>query len=313
MPHFDVMVVGELNLDLILYGLPEELPLERELLADGLKLTLGSSSAIVAHNLAVLGARVGFTSIVGDDPLGQIALERISAAGVDASHVQKVSGRSTALTVILNHSSRRHIFTYPGTMFDLRFEDLDMDFLTSARHFHMSSFFLHRGLRPQMVDLFRRLKASGLSISLDTNDDPEDRWQGVDVVLPFVDVLLPNEREAKKLTGKHDLKDAVDELAKRVPAVAVKLGRRGALARRGSEEFGAAAVPVDAVDPVGAGDSFDAGFLFQFLHGAHLSTCLEYGNLAGALSTSQPGGTEAFRDMENVQRFFREHTRATQF
>ena len=68
LPRFDITVAGELNLDLILYGLPEDLPTERELLADGLSVTLGSSSAIFAHNLAVLGSRVGFISRVGDDP-----------------------------------------------------------------------------------------------------------------------------------------------------------------------------------------------------------------------------------------------------
>jgi len=66
MPKFDVTIAGELNLDLILYGLPAELPPEREMLATGMMLTLGSSSAIVAHNLAALGSRVGFQSIVGD-------------------------------------------------------------------------------------------------------------------------------------------------------------------------------------------------------------------------------------------------------
>ncbi len=70
MPRFDVTIAGELNLDLILYGLPEQLPPERELLADRMMLTLGSSSAILAHNLAALGSRVGFQSRIGDDPLG---------------------------------------------------------------------------------------------------------------------------------------------------------------------------------------------------------------------------------------------------
>jgi sugar/nucleoside kinase (ribokinase family) len=307
MPRFDVTVVGELNLDLILYGVPEELPFERELLANGLKLTLGSSSAIVAHNLAVLGARVGFVSTIGDDPLGQIALERLTAAGVDVSKVKKILGQTTGLTVILTHPSRRHIFTYPGTMFDLRFEDFDLAFLTAARHFHMSSFFLHRGLRPRMLDLFRNLKSTGLSISLDTNDDPEGQWQGVDDVLPFVDVLLPNEAETKQLASKQDLNEALDELARRVPVVAVKLGSRGAIARRGEEKFTAPAVTVNAVDPVGAGDSFDAGFLFQYLRGGDLKACLEYGNLAGALSTTKPGGTEAFREHEHVRKFFHQH------
>jgi sugar/nucleoside kinase (ribokinase family) len=60
---------------------------------------------------------------------------------------------------------------------------------------------------------------------------------------------------------------------------------------------------VTVIDPVGAGDSFDAGFLFQFLRGAELGKCLEYGNLCGAFSTTASGGTEAFRDAERMRQF----------
>src|SRR5437660_11825222 len=102
MPRFDVTIAGELNLDLILYGLPDELPPERELLADRMMLTLGSSSAIVAHNLAALGARAGFISRIGGDPLGQIALDRRAASGGDVSKVHKGPGANkTGLTVPL--------------------------------------------------------------------------------------------------------------------------------------------------------------------------------------------------------------------
>src|SRR5260370_14637551 len=108
MPRFDVTVAGELNLDLILYGLPEQLPPERELLADRMMLTLGSSSAIVSHNLAALGSRVGFQSRIGDDPLGQIALDRLRQSGVDVSLVRSVSGTTTTgLTVILHNEEWR--------------------------------------------------------------------------------------------------------------------------------------------------------------------------------------------------------------
>lgn len=306
MPQFDVVVAGELNLDLILYGLPEQLPTEREFLADGLMLTLGSSSAILAHNLAALGARVGFASLIGDDALGEIALQRLAAAGVDVSRVNKASGRTTGLTVILQHEGRRRILTYPGTMADMSTSDLDTKFLSSAPHFHLSSFFLQPKLRPHVAELFREMKAAGLSTSFDTNDDPEDRWEGVFDVLAHVDVFLPNEREAMRLTGTANLDAAVETLAERVPVLAVKLGAQGALARRGKEEFRCPAAKVSPVDPVGAGDSFDAGFLYQYVKGADLRTCLQYGNLAGALSTTMPGGTEAFRDRSHVEQFFRQ-------
>jgi len=310
MPRFDVTIAGELNLDLILYGLPAELPRERELLADRMMLTLGSSSAIVAHNLASLGSRVGFQSRIGEDDFGQIALTRLSASGVDASLVRRSSTSNTGLTVILQHDPWRNILTYSGTISELKVADLDLDYLSNSRHFHLSSFYLQNSLRPDIPELFRRLKAAGLTISLDTNDDPENRWSGLEDVLGYVDVFLPNEREACKIAHTDNLDQAIAKLSELVPILVVKLGSKGAIARRGAEEVQAAAVCVTMVDPVGAGDSFDAGFLHHYIRGADLATCLAWGNLAGALSTTKPGGTEAFRDSTHRKRFFGEHTSA---
>jgi len=307
MPRFDVTIAGELNLDLILYGLPEQLPPERELLADRMMLTLGSSSAIVAHNLAALGSRVGFQSRIGDDALGQIALDRLQQSGVDVSLVRRVPGSTTTgLTVILHHAAWRNILTYAGTIAETSWQDLDLDYLADSRHFHFSSYYLQRALRPRVGELFQLLKSKGLTISLDTNDDPDDRWEGgLHEVLRFVDVFLLNEREACKAAGTDDLEAAIYKLSKLVPLVVVKLGRKGAMAQRGNERFASPAQEVVAVDTVGAGDSFDAGFLHQYVRGADLPTCLASGNMAGALSTTCPGGTEAFRDVEHREKFLR--------
>jgi len=131
MLRFDVTVPGELNLDLIFYGLPEELPPERELLADRMLLTLGSSSAIFAHNLSALGVRVGFQSKIGEDPLGETALERLRTGGVDVSQVRRSThATKTGLTLILQHGGWRNIITYPGTIFELTLEDLDLSYLS---------------------------------------------------------------------------------------------------------------------------------------------------------------------------------------
>jgi sugar/nucleoside kinase (ribokinase family) len=308
MPRFDVTIAGELNLDLILYGLPEQLPPERELLADRMMLTLGSSSAIVAHNLAALGSRVGFQSRIGDDPLGKIALERLQQGGVDVSQVRRIAGSTTTgLTVILHHAEWRNILTYPGTIAELLWDDLDLSYLTDSRHFHFSSYYLQRGLRPRVIELFQHLKSKGLTVSLDTNDDPDDRWEGnLEEVLRHVDIFLPNEREACKAAGTDDLEAAISRLSGMVPLIVVKLGRKGALALRGSERFTATPKEVVPVDTVGAGDSFDAGFIHQFVRGADLQTCLASGNLTGALSTTRPGGTEAFRDAAHREKFFHE-------
>jgi len=304
----DVCVVGEINPDLILYGLPKELKAEHEILIDGFRLTLGSSSAIFAHNLSALGTHVGMISKIGGDPLGKMALERLAVSGVDVTHVSRTDRKPTGLTVILAHPGKRFILTYPGTMFELNYADLDFDYIFSSRHLHLSSFFLHRALRPKICEVFRQARAKGLTTSLDTNDDPEDRW-GEDLldVLRFVDIFFPNEREAKKIAGTDDLSQAIERLAQLSSLVAVKLGADGAFLREGTNEWRSPPIRVNSVDAVGAGDSFDAGFIHRFLEGAAREECLTYANIAGAFSTTHEGGTEAFRDRESITRFFRDH------
>ncbi|MBV9483784.1 MAG: sugar kinase [Acidobacteria bacterium] len=311
MPDFEVAVAGELNLDLILYGLPSPLPPERELIAERMTLTLGSSSAIVAHNLSALGVRTCFFSRIGSDAMGAISTERLADAGVDVSGVRRMEdGSATGVTVILEHSGWRNILTYLGTISQLTYEDIDLALLRSCRHLHLSSLYLQHALRPRVADLFETAKAAGLGISLDTNDDPEDRWELIWQLLRQVNVFLPNEREARKIAGTNDVELAAERLAKVVPTVAVKLGKMGALGQSGNERILLPSVEVGVVDPVGAGDSFDAGFIAQYVRGANLRTCLAYGNLAGALSTTRAGGTEAFRDREYRERFFRQHLTA---
>ncbi len=302
MSNLDITIAGEINLDLILYGLPLQMPTERELLANDFTITLGSSSAILAHNLAALGGRVGFVTKAGRDSFGTTALDRLRERGVDLTHA--VEGAKSGVTLILPHGSERHILTYPGTISELRFEDIDLDYLASARHFHMSSLFLQRELLPRVPELFRRMKSAGLTTSLDTNDDPDDRWGGIlDELLPHVDILLPNEREAMKIARTDSLEAALSELARKVGTVVIKMGAKGAVAVQNGCRSIAAAMPVTVVDPVGAGDSFDAGFLYQFLRGSDLGSCLAYGNRCGAFSTTASGGTEAFRDVDRMRAF----------
>jgi len=305
---FDVSVIGELNLDLILSGLPAQLTLEREHLATDLSITLGSSSAIFAHNLASLGNKVGFSSSIGEDPLGKICLERLAERDVDVSHVRRMPGKTTGLTVILPQGKQRYILTYPGTMFEMSGTDLDLDYVFSAKHLHVSSYFLQKALQPALPGIFRKAKTAGLTTSLDTNDDPEDSWSsGIGELLKYVDLYLPNEREACKLAQVGDAEQAAEILSRTVEAVVIKRGSQGVMARRAKERFVALPPKVEVADHVGAGDSFDAGFIHEFVRGGSMENCLAFGNIVGALSVTRPGGTEAFRDAEYRDSFLRAH------
>jgi sugar/nucleoside kinase (ribokinase family) len=309
MPQFDLTIAGEVNLDLILYGLKETLPVDRELLATNFEMTLGSSSAIFAHNLSVLQRRVGFVTRYGADFMGSLAMERLAESGVDLSRsLCGVETSKTGVTILLPHGRTRRILTYPGVMFDMSVDDLDIDYLASARHFHLSSLFLLRGLHPGLPGLFRELKRRGLTISLDTNDDPDDRWNGLlQELLPHVDILLPNDDEVRRIAKRNSVEEALDVLGAVVPLIAVKCGRKGALLQQGSKRSNISGLTVDIVDTIGAGDSFNAGFLAAWLGGGSPQECAVAGNITGALSTQKAGGTEAFRDRNLLETFLEQH------
>ena len=306
---FDVTIAGDINLDLILYGLDQNMPVEREIIANDFQMTLGGSAAIVAHNLAALGSSVGFIGKIGTDDLGKIALERLTDIGVDIHHCVRSEGSTTGVTVLLHHGATRHILTYLGTMADMTGEDLNTEYLSNSKHFHISSFFLQKNLQRSLPELCRNFRHRGLTISLDTNDDPDDKWGAeLEAIFPFVNILLPNEDEAKRMARKQNLSEALDWLTERVPIVVVKCGSRGALLKTHDRLLEIPPLNVSPVDTVGAGDSFNAGFLSQFVKGHPLETCVSAGNAAAAFSTLRSGGTESFRDREFMGSFFSKTT-----
>ena len=296
-PKFDITLVGDTNLDLLLYGLAEDLPLEQELLAHSMALRLGGSGAITAHNLAALGNSVGFISTAANDDLGKLCRTELTSAGVDLSRCVEPADAHTGVTVLLQHHVRRHMFTYPGVTFDLNASDLDLEYLSSARHFHMASYYLQRALTPQIPAIFAKLKQAGLTISLDTNDDPSQHWdRSILDALPYVDVLLPNEREACLIVQEPNLENAIATLRTLVPLLIIKRGQQGATAYTATDSWSSPASKATVVDAVGAGDSFNAGFLHAWVRQWPIQQALDFGNLTGGLSTTAPGGTAAFRD-----------------
>jgi len=304
----DIVIVGETNLDLILYGLPEEMPVEREILGSDFDMTLGGSSSILAHNLAVLGTRVGFVSEIGNDAMGTIAQGYLEGCGMDLSRFRQKTGGKTGVTLLLPHGKERHILTYPGVMSELRIEDLDLAYMTSARHFHLSSLFLQTGLHAGLPQLFESLRSAGLTVSLDTNDDPTGVWRGVlDLLLDRIDILLPNEDELLRIADATTTDQALDKLGSRVPLIVVKCGARGALVQRGEQRQWVPPIVIEPVDTIGAGDSFNAGFLNVWLQGENPIIAAAMGNLTGALSTLRPGGVAAHRDVSLRTQFLNTH------
>jgi sugar/nucleoside kinase (ribokinase family) len=228
--------------------------------------------------------------------------DALSTRAIDASAVIVDPKLKTGVSVILVRGADRAILTYSGAIGALRAEQVPDRLLQRAGHLHVASYFLQTSLRSGLPDLLRRARRLGLSISLDTNWDPEERWSGVEEILSSVDVFLPNEAEARAIARVGSLAEAVDHLAQLMPTLAVKLGRDGAIARRGSEMIRLPALRVEIADTVGAGDSFDAGFVYGYLKGWALARALHLAITCGSLSTKVPGGTSGQPDLAEALR-----------
>jgi sugar/nucleoside kinase (ribokinase family) len=184
------------------------------------------------------------------------------------------------------------MLTYLGSLCALTPADVTDDFLQMARHLHYGSLFLHTGLLPSWVDILRRAKAHQLTISLDTNWDPSEQWDShLAEALPLVDVLMPNEQEARFIARRDGLQEALAMLRKQVQVVALKLGADGAQVYAGAEVLTYKPPPADpGGDSTGAGDAFDAGFLAGWLRGLSLQASLEIACACGRGVAGKAGG-----------------------
>jgi len=299
-----MLVVGELNVDLILNNIDTFPKIGSEILADEMALTLGSSSAIFASNISTLGVRTAFIGKIGKDSFGELVIDSLKKKNVDTSLIQNSRTRQTGATIVLNFGNDRAMVTHPGAMEELQVSDIKAEDLMSAKHMHVSSIFLQPGIKKDIVLLFQRAKNLGLTTSLDVQWDPEEKWD-VDFksLLPLVDVFLPNNNEITAISGKGSVQESLNVLGPYANVIAVKLGKEGSMGYRQDETT--VVKPYlnnEVVDAIGAGDSFNAGFLSAFLQKIRLKNCLERGNIMGAINTTGIGGTGAFTSFDDVKK-----------
>ena len=285
-----------------------------ETIVDDIRLEIGSSSAITACGAARLGLRTAFVGVVGDDAFGRFMLDALERFGIDVSGCRIDPGLPTGATVIVSRGDDRANMTALGAMTALRCDDVPRDLLRSARHLHVGSTYLQPALAADLPELFDEAAADGLTTSFDSNWDSSDAWDGsIDRLLRSADVFLPNLEEARRITAVHRRRPRQASSSGGRPTggqpgrsftLAVKHGAGGAVAMRGSWEYEVAEVgslPVDVRDTTGAGDSFDAGFLYGTLAGWSLRDALELGVACGSLSCAGVGGTAAQPTLEQAR------------
>lgn len=269
----------------------------------------------VAIGVSRLGHSAGWISRVGDDEFGRYLLTSLRGDGVDVSQVRLGPGPTAVMFRERGLLGRVDVFYYRqgSAASSLAPDDLDPAYWRGARLLHLTGITpaLSASCRATVYRAIELARANGLAISFDPNLRLK-LWSLAEAravlrdLASRADWVLVGLEEGKTLFARRDEEEvAAAILEAGAGAAVIKLGTAGASLHRRGERVHTPAFPAPRiVDPVGAGDGFDAGFLAGWLKGWNDFDCLRLGALVGALAVTVPGDVEGYPDWQQVQKYW---------
>lgn len=305
---FDVLTFGDLCVDITINGKDVSPEFgQSEKLVEDYSIEMGGSCSIFACQTAKLNLRTAIVGKIGDDEFGRKVHECLENAGVYTDYVKVNSKLKTGVSLSLNNGNDRAILTYVGTIDAVNIEDITDDMLKNVHHLHIGSYFLMKNMQKYYPEIIKSLKRYNATISLDTNWDPDEKWDdGIWNILPCIDIFFPNLKEAMAITKKNSAVEAINELKRVIPIVAVKQGDHGAVVYSKGKTHYANSLECSVVDAIGAGDTFDAGFIYGFLTGKTIEQCAKIGCICGSLNVRKSGGIKGQPKLEELNRFLKD-------
>jgi len=302
------LVIGDLNVDMIVSGAPQLPVLGHEIPCEDVQTVMGGAASIFACRLAQLGSEVDIFGKIGADINGGIALKNLRSSGVGTSKVKVQKEIKTGITISLTYPKNRALVTYMKGIDNLTESEITPEIFHCYNHLHISSIYILRRLLSSISKVFSEAKKQGLTTSLDTNADPLNNYECINEILGHVDIFLPNDKEAKAIAGINSVNLALEKLNEKVPVVVIKRGEKGAVGRHKGKTVKVKPFSIKPVDTTGAGDSFDAGFIYYYLHkNKDFKASIEFANALGALSCLYIGGAEKMITEADVQAFMNQH------
>ena len=298
--QWDAVVVGDLFIDLVMTGFPTLPRLGEEGFASACQREPGGGAAITSCGLAALGMRAALLGVVGADEIDWFR-GRFGNRGVDTSMLVAHTTEPTAITVAVSTPQDRIFYTYYGAnvlLPELLSSQKTREHMAAARHVHFA-YPVAPALLAPMADWLRE---RGTTTSIDVGW--QEAWladPAAAAALAHVDWFLPNEKEGERMSGASKPAAMMDWFRRQgARGVALKLGTEGSAALVNGQFCPVPSIAVNPVDTTGAGDCFDAGFLYGISSGMPIERCLRYGNICGALSTEAAGGIAGFPAPERI-------------
>jgi ribokinase len=289
MTKFDVIGFGALNVDM-LFKVERLAAAEQESFIEDYTEACGGSAANTVVGLARLGCKVGFIGKVADDREGKMQIDCFKAEGVDTSGIaQATKGKSGSVMGFVDRKGARALYINSGVNDLVEPREIKWEYVSQTKLLHLSSFVGEKSFRAQKKLL------SALPDGVEISFDPGSVYtqKGFAVIEPIIrhsHVLLPNALELEQLTGEEDFHKGADYMiAMGVKIVAVKLGNKGCYVTDGQEKLIVQPFKVTSVDTTGAGDAFNAGFLYGLIHEKTLYECGQLGNFVASRSVMKMG------------------------
>jgi sugar/nucleoside kinase (ribokinase family) len=312
MKRFNLIVFGEVALDVILCGV-DQVPKRWSTLgkATASDIFTAGTAGYVAQCFAKLGGQVSIIGKIGNDSAGRFMLNGFKQIGVSTKHLLIGKGvRSEISTVILYNDGNKA--SVVSEILPLHLREFGAGSLRGGEAFHIAGYLLYPNLwRKRILPWIRFAKHEGELVSVDPQMSATGKWsQPFRGLLEHIDLLLLDEEEAKRVSRKERLDDAIERLLKDgVGVVAVKTGKKGCLiGSRGRIET-ISAFKAKPISTIGAGDAFDAAFIYGSLQGWTTRKRGFFANAVAAVSTTRLGCMTAIPRAESVERMLRSHHR----
>lgn len=307
---WDVYVYGDVNIDLVIPGV-DKFPLPgQEDVVDIMDTFVGGGAAVFTLGIGKLGLNPVFQGTIGNDCYGDFIKSEFKSKNIDNALLTVSPDNKTGISISFTNEKDRSFLTYRGTNDEIDIRKIGLEQVKKSRHIHMTSYMGSKNHKAYL-DVLKAIKKNGdTTVSLDVGWDDSGEWyKGIYDLFPYIDVLFMNETEAVHYSGAATAEEAIRDFGKTCPLVVAKLGKKGSIALRDGKQYEAKAFKVEAIDTTGAGDSFNAGFIYGFLKGEAVDVCLRYGNGCGALSVTALGGNTGFPVEEELKQFIKEQER----
>lgn len=298
------LVIGDLNTDLIigdLNGYPE---LGKEILAKNYFVTIGGSGGIFTAVLSNLGIQTSIISKIGNDFFGNFLFTEMERYGAETEGIIIQDGEETGLTVSLSYEEGKSQISKLDLIKSIKLDEISIDNFENLKHVHFSSYYMMNSLKKSYVELIKKIKKKyyNITFSLDTNDDPEDNWgEEIYDIIKNIDILFLNKKEVLKISNENRVQEAIEKLSKFVDKVVVKMGKEGYLAKIDKKYYKGECINKlnkNFKDGTGAGDNFNAGFIYGYINSLSNEKSLKIANMVGAKSVEYFGG------VGNKEKFF---------